>query len=1102
LYAQPFGTLSDDGCSVTGSGTGGYGFGGSYGSGGTGGPFLGNGPTTGSLNPPSTGIFQTQCESCAQSCLDAIIDELKPSILDDPLGWLWDKAVDLFELTPLAGALDCISSIIYGDSLLGAAGDCFGHLVPGLDLLCKAIKLGSACLCVDDASPDFCGNDAPTVNPFDDGDIWQLPLGHSERVAVQQFADATNRLWRMFRPRLYEFGNPEFLLSVSMEDRDILGGVIDQIAASIDPGSVDGERVSEAEAALLLALPKPTGWPGDLTPYFVERWNRTQDYAALGWLNASDVPEGYSVDFIEAGRLTAFLDDASIARGEQLAAGYVDPFREIPDALKLMSLDATGGQGSCVKLTIQLDQTVTLVRQAFAATLAITNGTDAAIEAIDVDVIIRDADGNDAAERFAVLGPAVTGVSDVSGNGTLGIDAVGSATWTIVPGDSAAPSGPTTYFVSGTLGYAIGGQVVAIPLFPVQITVLPNASLSMQYFLETQVYGDDPFTAETEPAVPFSLGLWAKNNGGGTAENVVITSAQPQIIENETDAAIGFEIIGSQVNEAPVTPSLTVGLGDILPGEVSVAQWLFVSTIQGRFVGYSATIESTNGFDDPEFAIVDEAAVNEMIHVVRADVPLDDGRPDFLGNLEPNIFNLPDRVYLSNGAIEPVSSVTDATVTATAQQKRRVTTDAAEGWRYIRIDDPFAGAVPLVDARRSDGKILRAKDNAWQTSFIDRSTPQPIARRYVHLFDRGGDGVYDLTFSFDGLKPRVDTWAVVASHGGIATPVANYVSPQVPWSEPRGGGIAALTLSFSEPVDPSTAIAANVLVTGVRPDGSDVSLAGITKSVLLRLGNQYADITFTPPLPEGARYCIRLVQVKDAAGNPLEAAGSRIDVSSVLGDVTNDLRVTADDISALNALVGESAINASNPFQVRSDLDRDGAITTTDLAILIGSIGLDVGGTEKPCGSGSEVVVAGDPGDGAGSTDEPPAAVEKSGQGGVLVSNPGSGPSVGAPPSAADGAAPVGAALVLDTFLGRGDPQSGHSLLHYSAKAFLALPRESGGDVREADRGGRLATDSSPSPPLSPPATSPPLSRGRAAFQAHCLLSGAASIVQKAELPP
>ncbi|MDM8538455.1 hypothetical protein QUF70_16995 [Desulfobacterales bacterium HSG17] len=77
--------------------------------------------------------------------------------------------------------------------------------------------------------------------------------------------------------------------------------------------------------------------------------------------------------------------------------------------------------------------------------------------------------------------------------------------------------------------------------------------LVLDYVIPTDVYGDDAFTNEIEPFVPFPLGVRI-TNGSGTAKSLKIESAQPKIVENELGLLIGFEIQGSQVNCQPASP--------------------------------------------------------------------------------------------------------------------------------------------------------------------------------------------------------------------------------------------------------------------------------------------------------------------------------------------------------------------------------------------------------------------------------------------------------------------------------------------------------------------------------------------------------------------
>ena len=157
------------------------------------------------------------------------------------------------------------------------------------------------------------------------------------------------------------------------------------------------------------------------------------------------------------------------------------------------------------------------------------------------------------------------------------------------------------------------GESITIPLLPTVITVRPDPSLLVHYFWERYVVGDDPFTDEIEPSIPFTLGVAVKNVGHGTAYSLQITSGQPEIIENERGLLVNFMIIGANIGRKGVSPSLTVMFGDLAPNTTVVARWLMISSLQGEFMNYSATFENINPLGDPQLSILDELEIHELI---------------------------------------------------------------------------------------------------------------------------------------------------------------------------------------------------------------------------------------------------------------------------------------------------------------------------------------------------------------------------------------------------------------------------------------------------------------------------------------------------------
>ena len=133
-----------------------------------------------------------------------------------------------------------------------------------------------------------------------------------------------------------------------------------------------------------------------------------------------------------------------------------------------------------------------------------------------------------------------------------------------------------------------------IPLVGSTITIVPNPQIVLNYFLQKNVVGDDPNTPQIEPSEPFTLGLLATNVGAGIANDFTITSGQPTIVENQKGLLIDFNIIGSQVGNQPVDPSLTVDLGNLDPGQTQVASWSLTSSLAGQFIDYLSLVHNDN----------------------------------------------------------------------------------------------------------------------------------------------------------------------------------------------------------------------------------------------------------------------------------------------------------------------------------------------------------------------------------------------------------------------------------------------------------------------------------------------------------------------------
>ncbi len=693
------------------------------GAGGPGGTIVGGccggpgGPVV--INPSYT--QPTPCDPCAARCALSLLD---CAIRFTP----WREVRCIWSLSRNCGLIGDPNALKCGWSLF----KCIVKLHPAVKFIECGLGIYDNCNCLLGGGGGPGGSEQFfTPIDIDTGD----PL-------LAYYAERYNRQVAVLEYYAYVFGDAKWLDVQSESESDLAEAWITQLELLTDDASESGLTISATERAALLALPlHPQLTPADVT-LFLDRWNQTVDYYGQGIYTASQVPPGGSLNFVDRDVAQPKLDAAYAAMDADLAENtdaFLTSARGGFDLLRDDRLEES--EGVCARVTIQINQQAVVARSAFEARLVLENNGDTTpLDNVLVEVIIEDEEGLPADVRFGVLPPNISGgLTQVDGTQSLQPTDAATATWIIVPRDEAAPTTPTTYFVRGRLSYVLDGVLTEIPLYPVEITVVPNPKLKLDYFLEKVVYSDDPFTAPIEPATPFSLGLLVTNIGAGETQNLRITSAQPEIVENDRGLLINFTIIGTQVGLEQFSPSLTTNFGDVQPGQTKLARWLLLSTLQGEFVAYSATYEQVGPLGELGLSIIDSVNIFEMNHVVRVDRPGDDGLPDFLTNDTPDGDDLPDTIHTSQNTLLPVAGVLDGLIDGPitpSDFRVDVSATLAAGWNYIRIDDPGAAQYPLRRVVRSDGREVRLIDNAWLTSRIRRPQGQPEEPlRYLHIVD-------------------------------------------------------------------------------------------------------------------------------------------------------------------------------------------------------------------------------------------------------------------------------------------------------------------------------------------------------------------------------
>ncbi|MFN0012185.1 MAG: CARDB domain-containing protein [Phycisphaerales bacterium] len=788
---------------------------------------------------------------------------------------------------------------------------------------------------------------------------WMANEGSPDDVALSAYRLQRATFVALLRPTARVFGSAKWL-AVDESGLSLLLVVLQHLEVMIDSASDGGEFITDSELAQLsaLALPPPLE-PRDVTA-FVERHNRTLVYAEQGIVDQSAVPDGESIDFVARDYvLPAVITANEIVRGVEASGGGSVGDVIGPADNALQATRRSSGQGVCSQVRVQIDQELAVTREAFSARLVIANsGQGDLLTNVVSDLHITDAAGNDATAFFALTAPTPIGFGGSPGNLAVSPGTEGTLQWLIVPSSAAAPIVPTQYFVSGSFAYSVAGESIQVPLYAAAITVVPNPSLRLKYFLEREVFSDDPFTQAVEPAVPFALGLIVTNGGAGSARNVRITSAQPEIVQNDRDLLIDFKITGTELNANPGTLSLMVNFGDIGPGQRSVAQFMLTASLQGKFSTYHATFENLNGLGKAGLSIIDSVDVFPTVHVVRADGETDDGLPDFLTDQVPDVLNLPDTVHLSSGPVLAVTPVRtfDVAVDPSTQRATLATGSVPNGYFYIRVSDPFNAALHLVEVRRSDGKVITLGKNAWQTSKINRDGSGGVTvgmpERYVHLFDTGGTGAYTLVFSSSSGSAPLTPLRVARDHGPAGEQLIA-VTADGKTVDPRAGGLGRIVVRFTEPVNPDSFTPASLAIWARgTPDGGSVDLTGTSVTTALSDGGLTGTVVFGPPLPGRARYCVDLREILLTRGGSSPDNG-RFAFVLLTGDSSGDQRVNNSDVGAVLSKVGTVLSGTSSATDIRADINLDGIVDNADVTVVLGNRRLDIRSVGDACAFGA-----------------------------------------------------------------------------------------------------------------------------------------------------
>ncbi len=582
--------------------------------------------------------------------------------------------------------------------------------------------------------------------------------------------------------------------------------------------------------------------PADSVEMFIDRWNTTLTAWNAGVLSPNatypDIIDKAELDLIDTALTEA--DNYIASRGYQDANDMTT--RAIADVVRLTKTNADPNTESafnpvCASVTINISQTLTMVREAFEGTLSVFNGhpTDA-LQNLSLNLEILDENGVYSNDLFSIETTELNTLTEIDGTGMLGSEMDGFAKVLFIPESGAAPENPRFYSFGGTISYLdpFSDLMVTLPLIPVTLTVNPSPDLFLHYFMQRDIYGDDPLTAPIEPIIPADLAVMIENNGYGVAQQVVIESAQPEIVDNDKGLAVNFSLIGSNLQGEPFALGLnTINFGDIQAFKTKIGQWYFTSTLLGHFTNYETNVVHLDSRGNPDLSLVSGAEIHELHHTISVYGDADDGIDDFLVNDIADTEDNPDAIFLSQGSLVydvfPAFTGEHTGNILAAGNTTTLTVDPLGiGWNYIKLDDPGNGNFEIISVtRNSDNQVIPLK-NVWLT--------------HVTIPD-GGVQFYEDKFHFVDDFPSFDpeTYTVIWSPLDPTPPEVLSISGHP--SELTSDQVTTLQVKFTEEIIESSfgiedlmlsfqgganLIDASVVITQVDSVTYDVDIASLT----------------------------------------------------------------------------------------------------------------------------------------------------------------------------------------------------------------------------------------------------------------------------------
>lgn len=469
----------------------------------------------------------------------------------------------------------------------------------------------------------------------------------------------------------------------------------------------------------------------------------------------------------------------------------------------------TQSENTCAQVKLEIKQKLVLTRQAFRGTLTIENGSSNAIEDILVDVNATNMEtGFMATSREMQISiEKIEGFEgEKDGAWRLGAGKKGVATILFIPTKYAAPKNITTYSFGGTLSFKDGSTTQNRSLFPVSLQVKPTPELDLTYFLQRDVYGDNPLTTDVvEPVIPAEFSVLIHNKGYGDANNVRMITKKPEIVENEKGLLIDFDIISSSLNGGEKTMALdddiATQFGTIAAGTASYATWDLTASLMGHFTEYDVSVTHVTDYGNPDLSLLDRVTIHELIHSMNATIG-DKVYRAWITNDVPDAEDAPDHIYFANGTDEELATLSEATRMERIDPTHyRVTvpTNVPRNWFYTSVANPagkYAKILSITD--ETNNRPLDAA-NFWTTDYTMKDGIDPQLDYRLHIADIvSGKGTNTYIVEFEPIPElRLDVKSITT------VPADDQIAEKP---------IEQLTVEFNKDIKPETFTREDIMV--------------------------------------------------------------------------------------------------------------------------------------------------------------------------------------------------------------------------------------------------------------------------------------------------